>query len=115
MSAGDWKELFLAVQSGNMELVKYHIKNGVNPNYQHPEILATPIVAAIINGHTEIALFLLDNGADPKLKSEFDNLTPIDAARKFKNQKVQLRLKQLTNKSHKGLRGWVQKLFNIKF
>ena len=76
MSAGDWKDMYVATTRGDLELVKYHIQNGVNPNYQHPEILSTVLVTAIIAGHTEIALFLLANGADPSLESEFDGLKP---------------------------------------
>ncbi|KYG66941.1 hypothetical protein AZI86_07915 [Bdellovibrio bacteriovorus] len=84
MSAGDWKEMYLAASSGDFELVKYHIINGVNPNYQHPEILSTSLVASIIAGHDDIALFLLENGADPALESEFDGLTPLQAAKAYK-------------------------------
>ncbi len=88
MSAGNWKELYQAALDGNIELVKYHIRDGANPNYQHPEILATPLVAAITHGHTDIAIFLLENGADPKLESYFDALTPLKAAKKMKNKEL---------------------------
>ncbi|KYG67854.1 hypothetical protein AZI87_00815 [Bdellovibrio bacteriovorus] len=94
MSAGDWKEMYSAASSGNMDLVRYHIENGVNPNYQHPEILATPLVAAISAGHTDIALFLLDNKADPNLKSFFDDMTAVEAARRYKNETVLGELKK---------------------
>jgi uncharacterized protein len=95
MSAGNWKELYQAATEGNLDLVKYQIKEGANPNYQHPEILATPLVAAITNGHTEVALYLLDNGADPTLESYFDNLTPLKAAKKNKNKELISALKKL--------------------
>lgn len=88
MSAGNWKELYKAATEGDLALVKYHIKEGANPNYQHPEILATPLVAAILNHHHEVALFLLDNGADAHLESYFDNLTPLQAATKAQNTKL---------------------------
>lgn len=84
MSGGDWKEMYVAASDGNFALLKYHIDNGVNPNYQHPEILATPLVASIIAGHDEIAKFLLENGADPDLESDFDGLKPLQAAKKYK-------------------------------
>jgi uncharacterized protein len=82
MSAGDWKDLYQAAVTGDLSLVKYHIIEGVNPNYQHPEILCTPLVASLIHGHRDISHYLLNNGADPSLRSELDNLTPIQAARK---------------------------------
>ncbi|MDW5443709.1 ankyrin repeat domain-containing protein [Polaromonas sp. SM01] len=82
MSAGDWKDLYQAALTGNLSLVDYHIRDGVNPNYQHPEILCTPLVASLVQGHGEIARYLLAHGADPHLRSEFDGLTPLQAARK---------------------------------
>lgn len=82
MSAGDWKDLYQAALTGHLALVEYHIREGVNPNYQHPEILCTPLVASLIQGHEEIAHYLLAHGADPNLRSEFDGLTPLQAARK---------------------------------
>ena len=95
MSAGDWKDLYRATDEGDFELVKYHVKRGVNVNYQHPEILMTVLVTAIKNGHTDIALFLIENGADPKLESYFDQLKPLDAALKFNDQIVLKKLEQL--------------------
>jgi len=82
MSAGDWKDLYAAALVGDLGLVRYHISEGVDPNYQHPEIMCTPLVASLIRGHGEIAHFLLEHGADPHLRSELDCLTPLQAARK---------------------------------
>ena len=82
MSAGDWKDLYQAALDGNLALVDYHISQGVNPNYQHPEIMRTPLVASLIHGHDEVAHYLLAHGADPHLMSDFDGLTPLQAARK---------------------------------
>ena len=88
MSAGDWKEMYKAAGEGDLPLLQHHIRSGVNPNYQHPEILSTPLVHSILKGHTDIALFLLENGADPNLESYFDFLTPLKAAKKMKNKRV---------------------------
>jgi uncharacterized protein len=93
MSVGDWKELYKAVDEGNLPLVELHVKNGINLNYQHPEILMSLLVTAIKNGHTGIALYLLDNGADPRLESYYDQLTPLAAALKYKNKAVLEKLK----------------------
>lgn len=81
MSAGDWKDLYQAAVDGDLSLVGYHIREGVNPNYQHPEILRTPLVASLVAGHLEVAGYLLAHGADPNLLSELDNLTPLQASR----------------------------------
>lgn len=82
MSAGDWKDLYQASLDGDLALVRYHLSSGVDPNYQHPEILCTPLVASLIHGHDDVAAYLLDHGADPHLRSEFDGLTPLQAARR---------------------------------
>lgn len=95
MSGGDWKELFKAVDEGNMSLVQHHTKNGIDLNYQHPEILMTVLVTAIKNGHTDVAIYLLENGADPKLESYFDQLTPLTAAFKYKNKEVLKKLSEM--------------------
>ena len=82
MSAGDWKDLYAAASDGDLDRVRYHLRAGVNPNYQHPEVLCTPLVASIIQGHEDVALCLLEQGADPRLRSDFDDLTPLQAAHK---------------------------------
>lgn len=86
MSAGDWKDLYQATVDGDLSLVQYHIKEGVNPNYQHPEILRTLLVTTLIQGHREVAHYLLEHGADPNLVSELDDLTPLQAAKKYRRE-----------------------------
>ena len=88
MSAGDWKELYLSAQNGNLELVRYHIRMGVNPNYQHPEFMTTPLIASIERQHFEIVEFLLNNGSDPCLKEDSGYHTPLSMAEFTKNQKL---------------------------
>lgn len=83
MSAGDWKDLYAAATEGDLARVRYHLRAGVNPNYQHPEVLCTPLVASLIHGHDAVALCLLEQGADPGLRSDFDDLTPLQAARRY--------------------------------
>jgi ankyrin repeat protein len=96
LSGGNWKELYQAAVEGNLELVEYHVREGVNLNYQHPEILSTPLVAAILSGQTTVALYLLKNGADPKLESYFESLTPLAAAKKVKNKDIIEAIKTLS-------------------
>jgi uncharacterized protein len=80
MDGGNWKEMFAAACDGDLELVTYHVKNGVDINYAHPEFLSTPLVACILAKQEEIALYFLDRGANPNMYSEFDGLRPIQAA-----------------------------------
>ena len=82
MSGGNWKELFEAACAGDLDLVRYHIDGGVDVNYAHPEYLATPLVACILAGQAPAAQLLLDHGANPHLRSEFDGATPLQAARR---------------------------------
>ena len=88
MAAGDWKELYLSAENGNLELVKYHISMGVDPNYQHPEFMTTPLIVSIEQQHIEIAQFLLENGADPSIKEVFGKHTPLSMAKFTKNQEL---------------------------
>lgn len=83
MSAGNWKDMFKAAQSGDLPTLSYHIEQGADPNYQHPEVLSTPLVESIKQGHIEIVDYLLNKGADPLLKSELEGLTPLQAAKRF--------------------------------
>lgn len=82
MSGGDWKEMFNAAVEGDLGLVEYHVKAGVDVNYAHPEFLSTPLVAAILAGQEPVARYLLMSGANPNLPSEFDGATPMQAARR---------------------------------
>ena len=88
MSGGDWKDMYAAAVEGDLALVRYHINAGVNPNYQHPEILCTPLVASLIHGHSDIARYLLEHGADPQLRSDFDDMTPLEAARRHQRTEL---------------------------
>ena len=95
MSGGNWKEMFNAACEGDLELVVYHVKSGVDIDYAHPEFLSTPLVATILAGQAEVALYLLAQGANPHLPSEFDGVTPIEAARQAGLSAVEARLRQL--------------------
>ena len=98
MAAGDWKEMLDAVQKGNLELVKHHIKAGVNPNYQHPELLTTPLIQSIELEHIDIATFLLENGADPTIKAGFSTDSPLSIAKTLKNKALIQLLRQYIKK-----------------
>ena len=95
MSGGDWKDLYQAAMSGDLALVQHHIAEGINPNYQHPEILCTPLVASIVNSHPQIALYLLTQGADPNMLSIMDSLTPLQAAKLHQQMEVVAELEKM--------------------
>ncbi|MFM2400252.1 MAG: hypothetical protein RL341_2409 [Pseudomonadota bacterium] len=81
MSGGDWKRLYQAVDAGDFVLVRYYMKEGMDPNFQHAEVLRTLLVTSLINGTSDITHYLLAHGADPNLVSELDNLSPLQAAK----------------------------------
>lgn len=95
MSGGNWKECFNAGCDGDLALVEYHVKGGVDLNYAHPEFLTTPLVGAILAGQEQVALYLLAHGAWPDLVSELDGLTPMQAAHRMRLDRVVQRLLEL--------------------
>jgi ankyrin repeat protein len=99
MAAGDWKEMLKACEDGNIELVQYHIQVGVDPNYQHPEYLTTPLIVSIEYGHKEIAIYLLENGANPTLKAGFSEDTPLKIAKRYKRNAIRKLLKDIIKNS----------------
>ena len=86
MAAGDWKNMLVAAQCGDLALVQYYIDAGVNPNYQHPELLTTPLIESIEFNHLDIAAFLLENGADPQVRAGFSADTALSIAKKKRNR-----------------------------
>jgi ankyrin repeat protein len=113
MSGGDWKELFRAACDGDIELLRYHVKNQVDVNYAHPEFLSTPLVACILAGQEASAHLLLDHGANPVLHSEFDGLTPVEAARQVGLVRVEARLREMGAPDPADVQragGWLQRV-----
>ncbi|MGB0524441.1 MAG: ankyrin repeat domain-containing protein [Flammeovirgaceae bacterium] len=88
MSAGDWKDMLKGVQENDLELVKYHINMGVDPNYQHPEFMTTPLIESAQYGHLEIAKYLLDHGANPHIKAGFSGDTALSVAKAYKQKAI---------------------------
>ena len=94
MSGGDWKDMYNAADCGDLALVRYHIEAGVDPNYQHPEIMRTPLVTSLLQGHNDVALYLMDHGAAVNLVSDYDSLTPLQAAQRMGAQELVQTLQQ---------------------
>ena len=114
MDGGNWKEMFNAACDGDLELVRYHAERGVDVNYAHPEFLSTPLVACSLAGQESVAMYLLEAGANPHLHSEFDGLTPIQAARQAGLPRLEARLVELgvsPPAEVKGQRNWLGRIF----
>ena len=88
MSGGDWKAMFKGIQDNDVELVKYYLKIGVDPNYQHPEYLALPLSEAIRYNQSEIIKLLLSFGANPIIVEIESKMTSLELAKKMKNQLI---------------------------
>lgn len=95
MSGGDWKDMFLAACDGDVELVRFHLSNGVDVDYAHPEFQSTALVASILNRREDVAYLLLDHGADPTLRSVLEERSPLEAAREVGMAGVEQRLRGL--------------------
>ncbi len=88
MAAGDWKDMLSAIQAGDIDLVKYHLKEGVEPNYQHPEFSTTLLVESITLERYALVKLLLENGADPSLRVGISQDSPIRMAKKSGNKAI---------------------------
>lgn len=93
MDGGNWKEMFNAACAGDLDLVRWHVQHGVDVDYAHPEFLSTALVACTLAGREEVALYLLQAGANPNLHSEFDAMTPLQAAQQAGLVRLQARLR----------------------
>lgn len=81
MSGGDWKEMLVAVQMGNLDLVKYHISEGIDVNYEHPELMTTALIESIQYDQLEIAEVLLEHGASPNQNAWLSRDNPLKIAK----------------------------------
>ena len=68
--------LHTAVKHGHLEMVRWFIENGANLNAQTENGL-TPLVLSIMNDHEQIAMRLLDGGAEPLLRSGLNGWTAV--------------------------------------
>lgn len=80
-AGGDWKDMYYAAERGDVACVRFHLSEGVDVDYQHPEAMMSALVVSILNGHADVARVLLEHGADANLPAELGNLTPLQAAR----------------------------------
>ena len=80
--------MFKAVQDGDFNLVEYYLRMGIDPNYQHPEFMAAPLVESIRFGELEIARLLLDNGANPNIVEVLEKETAFSVAQDRNDQKA---------------------------
>jgi hypothetical protein len=44
-----------AFHENDLEQFNYNINEGIDPNYQHPEVMVTPLIASSVYERSEIA------------------------------------------------------------
>jgi ankyrin len=82
--SGAMSPLLFAAREGNMEMTRLLLDAGANINLQSAN--GSPsLVVAITNNHLQLALFLLEKGADPNLADRFWKRTPLYAAVEIRN------------------------------
>ena len=82
MEHGNWKSMYEAACAGDLELVRYYVTSGVDVSSLHPEFMSTALVSCILADQSEVAIYLLDNGAAPLLLSPWEEMNPVEAAAK---------------------------------
>ena len=85
---GDWKDAFYAVQRGDLALLKYHIDQGIDLDFQHAEAFSTLLLESIEQEHVSIARLLLENGANPAKAEGYSGITPLKLAKTKKNKEL---------------------------
>jgi ankyrin repeat protein len=118
---GDWKEMFLGVETNDFDLVRYHISSGIDLNYQHPEFLTSALIESINQNHLEMMTFLLENGAIPDLREAFSFKTPMQIAKELRNKEAVAILnfylktdERVEEENRESLLECLKKLFSIK-
>ncbi len=75
---GGMTALHFAAREGHLDAVRALVAGGANVNLVSGGEKTSPLVEAIINGHIDLAAFLLERGADPNL-ANIDGLTALYA------------------------------------
>jgi len=82
VNKGGMTALMLAAQQGDLESAKILITAGARINESTPEPSSSVLMLAAHNDHSDVAMFLLDNGADPNLTGAGYTALHLAAARK---------------------------------
>jgi len=67
---GGLTALHFAARQGHIDTVRALVDGGANVNLASPADRTSPLLIAIINGHFDLAMYLLEHEADPRLASD---------------------------------------------
>ena len=67
---GGLSALHFAARQGHVATARVLVDAGANVNMTSPADRTSPLLIAIINGHFDLAMYLLEHGADPRLASD---------------------------------------------
>src|SRR5437867_2405803 len=82
--SGAMAALHFAVRDRNLQITRILVEAGAD--LERPSANGTrPLVVAIVNNHIELAMFLLEKGADPNAADRFYKRTPLYAAVEMRN------------------------------
>src|SRR6266699_62921 len=82
--SGAMTSLLFAARDGNLDMARILVD--AKADMERPSANGTrPLVVAITNNHIELALFLLEKGADPNAADNFYKRTPLFAAVEMRN------------------------------
>jgi uncharacterized protein len=95
---GNFTALMIAAQSGDLESVKALLMGGADVNESTPEY-GSALVLAAVNGHYDVALYLLEMGADPNMTDGY-GIAPIHWA-------IQEGISWLYGQPHRTDRFWI--------
>ena len=77
-SQGGMTALQFAARQGFTDVVKALVEGGADINQLNAGDRSSPLLIAIINGHFDLAKYMIEKGADPKLAA-FNGVTPLFA------------------------------------
>ena len=78
-----------AIRYNSLPIMKLCVKNGADINKPYKSLFTqTPLYASCQQHKWDIALWLLDHGADPNIKNKFGNKTPLMATLPYLNVEV---------------------------
>ena len=77
-SQGGLSALHFATRQGFADVAKSLVEAGADINQQSAGDKTTPLLIAIINGHFDLAMYMLGKGADPRAPA-FNGVTPLFA------------------------------------